>query len=347
MRKIEINGRTYSDETTPYVIAEVGHNHQGKIEVAFELINAAASSGANAVKFQKRSNKDLFTQKAFDAPYVNENSYGATYGEHREALEFGKHEYLDCIALAKEKKIDFFATAFDFPSVDFLVDVDVPAIKVASGDLKSVQLLKYIAQTRKPMIVSTGGAKVEDVIRAYEAISSIHSNFAILQCTAGYPPKFEELNLNVIETYRDLFPNTVIGYSGHDSGIAMALVSYVIGARVIEKHFTLNRAMKGTDHSFSLEPTGMHKLVRDLDRARISLGDGVKNTYDSEVAPLTKMGKSIYFAEDYKTGEILTENHFVLKSPGGFLAPYELDFYVGKTLKSDVNKEDPLSRDHI
>ena len=106
------------------------------------------------------------------------------------------------------------------------------------------------------------------------------------------------------------------------------------------RDFTLNRAMKGTDHSFSLEPTGMHKLVRDLDRARISLGDGVKNTYDSEVAPLTKMGKSIYFAEDYKTGEILTENHFVLKSPGGFLAPYELDFYVGKTLKSDVKKED-------
>lgn len=347
MREININDKTYSDDTTPYVIAEVGHNHQGKIDLAFELIKAAASSGASAVKFQKRSNVDLFTKKAFDAPYVNENSYGATYGQHREALEFGKSEYLECMALAKENNIDFFATAFDFPSVDFLIDVDVPAIKVASGDLKSVQLLRYIAETNKPMIVSTGGAKIEDVIRAYETISKVHNNFALLQCTAGYPPKFEELNLRVIETFRDLFPNTVIGYSGHDSGIAMALVSYVIGARVIEKHFTLNRAMKGTDHSFSLEPTGMHKLVRDLERAQISLGDGVKNTYDSEISPLTKMGKSIYFADNYSSGEILTENHFFLKSPGGFLAPYELERFIGRTLKVDVSKEDALLEDHV
>jgi N-acetylneuraminate synthase/sialic acid synthase len=347
MRSLSINGITYSDETTPYVIAEVGHNHQGKLEVALELIKAAASSGASAVKFQKRSNKDLFTRSAFDAPYINENSYGTTYGEHREALEFGKSEYLECIKLAKDLKVDFFATAFDFQSVDFLVEVDVPAIKVASGDLKSLQLLRYIAETGKPMIVSTGGARIEDVIRAQEAISSVNENFAILQCTAGYPPRYEELNLRVIETYRNLFPKTVIGYSGHDSGIAMALVSYVLGARVIEKHFTLNRAMKGTDHSFSLEPTGMTKLVRDLSRAHISMGDGIKDTYESEISPLKKMGKSIYFANDLASGEVLKREHFVLKSPGGYIPPYELDFYLGKKLLVDVKFEEPLKSEHI
>jgi sialic acid synthase len=347
VRELIINGNVYDDSTKPYLIAEVGHNHQGKLEVAIELIRTAAANGANAVKFQKRDNKILFTKKAFNSPYVNENSYGPTYGEHREALEFGKKEYQECMGLASELGIDFFATAFDLPSVDFLMDIDVPAIKVASGDLKSLQLLKYLAQTMKPLIISTGGAKIEDVLRAHETISEFHSNFAILQCTAGYPPKYEELNLRVIDTYRNLFPDNVIGYSGHDSGIAMALVSYILGARVIEKHFTLNRAMKGTDHSFSLEPKGLNKLVRDLDRAFVALGDGVKNTYESEIGPINKMSKSIYFKEDLQKGVVLKENHFIIKSPGGGIEPYKMIDFLGMELKIDVNAEDPLNLDHI
>jgi N-acetylneuraminate synthase/sialic acid synthase len=343
MRQIEINKRVYSDDTNPYVIAEVGHNHQGKLETALNLIKAASDSGATAVKFQKRSNKELFTKLAYDAPYVNENSYGATYGEHRDALEFGLTEYKECVDLAKSLGIDFFATAFDFPSVDFLMNLDMPVFKVASGDLKTTPLLKYIAETKKPMIISTGGAKLDDIRRAFDVIWPINKNLAILQCTAGYPPKFEELNLKVIETLRTEYPDTVIGYSGHDSGIAMALVSYVLGARVIEKHFTLNRAMKGTDHSFSLEPAGMHKLVRDINRARISMGDGVKTTYDSEVAPLTKMGKSMFFKEPYAAGTIINEEMIVLKSPGGYLAPFEINSFLGKKLKSEVEAETPLS----
>ena len=343
MRKIEINKRIYSDDTNPYVIAEVGHNHQGKLETALDLIKAASDSGATAVKFQKRSNKVLFTKLAYDAPYVNENSYGATYGEHRDALEFGLTEYKECVDLAKSLGIDFFATAFDFPSVDFLMNLDMPVFKVASGDLKTTPLLKYMAETKRPMIISTGGAKLDDIKRAFDVIWPINKNLAILQCTAGYPPKFEELNLKVIETLREEFPETVIGYSGHDSGIAMALVSYVLGARVIEKHFTLNRAMKGTDHSFSLEPTGMHKLVRDINRARISMGDGIKTTYDSEVSPLIKMGKSMFFKESYSAGTKIDEDMIVFKSPGGHIPPYEMQAFVGKKLKSGVEAETPLN----
>ncbi len=347
MRQIEINKRVYSDDTNPYVIAEVGHNHQGKLETALDLIKAASDSGASAVKFQKRSNKDLFTKLAYDAPYVNENSYGATYGEHREALEFGLSEYKECVDLAKSLGIDFFATAFDFQSVDFLMNLDMPVFKVASGDLKTTPLLKYMAETKRPMIISTGGAKLDDIKRAFDVIWPINKNLAILQCTAGYPPKFEELNLKVIETLREAFPETVIGYSGHDSGIAMALVSYVLGARVIEKHFTLNRAMKGTDHSFSLEPTGMHKLVRDINRARISMGDGIKTTYDSEVAPLTKMGKSMFFKDSYPAGSTINEDMIVLKSPGGYIPPYEKHNFVGRKLKSGVEAETPLNFDLV
>ena len=291
VRSFKVNGKSYDDESPPYLIAEVGHNHQGNLETAMELIHAAKSAGASAVKFQKRNNKTLFTKRGFEAPYHNENSYGDTYGNHREALEFGKREYELCANEAKTLGIDFFATAFDFSSADFLMELDVPAFKIASGDLKTIQLIEYVASFGKPIIISTGGGELSDIRRAVTIAHNLNPNVAVLQCTAGYPPAFNELNLRVIETLRKEFPDITVGYSGHDSGIAMALVAYVLGARVIEKHFTLNRAMKGTDHSFSLEPQGMSKLSRDLHRTSLALGDGVKRKYDSEELPLKKMGK--------------------------------------------------------
>ena len=187
--------------------------------------------------------------------------------------------------------MDFFATAFDMASADFLESLNVPAYKIASGDLKSVPLLKHVASFGKPMIVSTGGALLEDVQRAYDAIMPINPQLAILQCTAGYPAAFEELDLRVISTYRERFPDAVIGFSSHDNGIAMPVAAYMLGARIVEKHFTLNRAMKGTDHAFSLEPVGLRKMVRDLDRTFKAMGDGTKKVYDSERAPIVEDGQ--------------------------------------------------------
>lgn len=340
-----MNGKAYTDETGPYLIAEVGHNHQGNLETAIELIHAAKTSGASAVKFQKRDNKNLFTRKGYDAPYENKNSYGDTYGKHREALEFGKSEYEICIREAKNIGIDFFATAFDFASADFLMELEVPVFKIASGDLKTIQLIRYVAQLGKPLIISTGGGEMVDINRAVIVASEVNPNIAVLQCTAGYPPEYSELNLRVIESLRTEFPQVTVGYSGHDSGIAMALVSYVLGARVIEKHFTLNRAMKGTDHAFSLEPLGMSKLSRDLERTRLALGDGVKKPYQSELAPLRKMGKSLYFARSLGVGHSLTVDDFTLKSPAEGLAPYEIEQMVGKTLKFDVVQDQLVTTD--
>ena len=162
--------------------------------------------------------------------------------------------------------MDFFSTAFDLQSADFLAELGVPAFKMASGDLKSTPLLKHVARMGKPMVISTGGAELDDVRRAYDAIMPINTQLAILQCTAGYPAAFDELDLRVIATYRQQFPDAVVGFSSHDNGIAMPVAAYMLGARVVEKHFTLNRAMKGTDHAFSLEPVGLRKMVRDLER---------------------------------------------------------------------------------
>jgi sialic acid synthase len=342
-RALRIGTHEIGDHTSCYVIAEIGHNHQGSVEKARELFREAKLAGANAVKLQKRDNRALYTRAAFNRPYDNENSFGATYGEHREFLEFGAKEYRELQRYAKELDIDFFATAFDTASADFLAALDMPAFKIASGDVKSTPLLKHVAGFGKPVILSTGGALVDDVQRAYDTVMAINPQLGILQCTAGYPAAFDELDLRVVTQYRERFPGAVIGFSGHDSGIAMPLAAYVLGARIVEKHFTLNRAMKGTDHAFSLEPVGLRKLVRDLQRTQKALGDGLKKIYDSEKGPIIKMGKSLVLARDLPAGHVLTAEDIAMKSPGGGIPPYELETVLGRVTLKALYEDDFLS----
>ena len=338
-RSFTIDGVEISDASRCYVIAEIGHNHMGSVETCKELFQAAKYCGVQAVKLQKRDNRSLFTGAYYNRPYDSEESYGATYGAHREALEFGRDEYLELQAYARELGLAFFSTAFDFASADFLAELDVPAYKIASGDLTNTPLLRHVAELGKPVIVSTGGGLLDDVRRAYETVAEINPQVAILQCTAGYPAEWKELDLKVIETYRECFPDAVIGFSGHDNGISMPLVAYVLGARIVEKHFTLNRAWKGTDHKFSLEPQGMRKLVRDLDRAHVALGDGTKTMYPSEAEPIRKMGKMIVAARDLPAGHTISRDDLALKSPADGLPPYELDRVVGRTLRHPLGED--------
>ena len=347
MRKLTIDGKTIQDDSDCWVIAEIGHNHQGKLETAKEMFRVAKESGADAVKLQKRDNRALYTKEGYRKPYENLNSYGATYGEHREALEFGWYEYKELKDYAEEIGVTFFSTAFDFPSADFLAKLDMPAYKIASGDLKNIPLLKHIAQIQKPMIVSTGGGTMEDVNRAYDAIMPINQQLALLQCTAGYPAEFEELNLRVITSFRERFPDTVVGLSSHDNGIAMAVAAYMLGGRVVEKHFTLNHTWKGTDHAFSLEPIGFTKMVRDLQRTRVAMGDGVKQTYDSEVNPIIKMGKKIVAARDLRKGHSLQREDLTLKSPGDGLPPYEMEKVIGRVTVKALSEDDDITFDAL
>ena len=340
---LRIGTHEIGDHTPCYVIAEIGHNHQGSVEKARELFRAARDAGAHAVKLQKRDNRRLYTRAAYDRPYDNENSFGATYGEHREFLEFGLDEYRELQAYAQELKVDFFSTAFDLASADFLEGLDVPAYKIASGDLKSTPLLTHVARFGRPMIISTGGAQIEDVQRAYDTIMPINPQLAILQCTAGYPAAFEELDLRVVATYRERFPGAVVGFSSHDNGIAMPVAAYMLGARIVEKHFTLNRAMKGTDHAFSLEPAGLRKLVRDLERTCKAMGNGVKKVYESERAPILKMGKSLVVARDLPGGHVLRPEDVVMKSPAGGIPPYEIDKVIGRVTLRPLHEDDFLS----
>ena len=347
MKSFNVGTHSVSQQGPCYVIAEIGNNHQGDIKTALTMIKVAAGMGVNAVKFQKRDNKQLFTKAMYNKPYENENSYGATYGEHREFLEFNLEQYQAMKACAQENDVDIFATPFDYNSVDFLEEVGVCAYKIASADVTNLPLLSYIAKHKKPMFISTGAATLDEVRIAYQAIIPHNNKLCFLHCTAGYPTEYENLNLRAIETLKQEFTDCVIGYSGHDYGILAPTIAYMLGATVVEKHFTLNRSWKGTDHKFSLEPTGLYKMVRDLRRVDLSMGDGRKIIQDFEKDARKKMGKSLYAAKNLKTGTVLTAQDVVVKSPGGGVPPYKIDEMIGKRLLVDVLEETPLSFDNL
>jgi len=298
MREMSIQGpngaRRIADNEPPFVIAEIGSNHGGDMIKAKKLIAAAAFCEVDAVKFQKRDNRSLFTPAFYASAYTSEHAFGATYGEHREALELNREQYLELQGVASSLGLIFFATPFDIPSARFLADINVPCYKVASGDLRNIPLIRHLDSYGKPLIVSTGGGTLQDVDRV---VRTVKSPLAILQCTAAYPVNVSEMNLRVIETYRAQYPQHVIGLSDHQNGIAMAPVAVGLGASIIEKHFTLDRSWKGGDNVFSLELEGMRRLVRDCRRVGPALGDGVKRIYESERAPLLKMAKSPYVRE--------------------------------------------------
>jgi sialic acid synthase len=343
VRELTIDGRRIADDTPCFVIAEIGHNHQGSVERARELIRAAHETGVDAVKLQKRDNRRLYTSALYDSPYDNENSFGPTYGAHREALELDRDAYVELRDEARSLGLAFFATAFDEPSADLLAELDVPAFKIASGDLTNTPLLRHVAGFGKPLVVSTGGATIEDVDRAVETVVGAGGSLCLLQCTAAYPAAVEDLNLGVISTLRGRYPELVIGLSDHQDGIAMAPVAYMLGARVVEKHFTLSHTAKGTDHAFSLMPEGMRKLVRDLRRVPIAIGDGVKRPLPSEEKPLLKMGKQLVAARALAAGHVLADGDLVAKSPAdGGLPPYALDELLSRPLLRALAEEEAI-----
>ena len=348
MLELVVDGRVIARDGPAYVIAEIGHNHQGEVEKAKALVRAARECGADAVKLQKRDNAQLYTRALYDAPYDNEHSFGRTYGEHREALELSAAEWLELREFSREEGITLFGTVFDEPSADFLHELDLPAFKIASGDLTNTPLLRHVAALGRPIFLSTGGGTMEDVERAVDTILPLNAQLCVMQCTAAYPCEVEELNLGVIESYRERFPDLVIGLSDHQSGIAMSLVGYMLGARVIEKHFTLNHAWKGSDHAFSLMPEGMRRLVRDLHRVPDAVGDGVKRPLASEARPLEKMGKKLVATRDLPVGHVLTADDLVARSPAdGGLPPYELDDLLGRRLTRPLMVEQALVLDDV
>lgn len=347
IRELRIENLIINEANKPFVIAEIGHNHQGSIDLCKKIIEAAEKAGASAVKLQKRNNKAQFTRKAYTNSYNSENSFGKTYGEHREFLEFDKEQYLELIDFSKKLGLVFISTAFDVPSLEFLIDVEVSAIKIASGDLVNHPLLFEASKSDLPLIISTGASTLEEIDMAYEIVSHQSKNFAFLQCTSSYPAKYEELNIRVIKTLQEKYPETIIGFSSHENGISAPIAAYALGARIIEKHFTTDRTMKGTDQIFSLSPTGLEKLCRDLERMYFALGDGVKAVFESEKNPMKKQRKSLVASKALEKGTIIKSSDIAYKVPNEGLLPYQIDLVLGKELLIDLDEDEYFKIEYL
>ena len=348
MRQLKIGSRVITDDDC-FVIAEIGANHGGDPDLCEKMIIEAAKCGVDAVKMQKRNNKEMFTKSALATPYNNELSYGATYGEHREYLDwFGKKEFLRFKTIAEKYGVLFFATPFEEDSAEFLHDIGVPLWKIASCDVTNLPLVKKVAGYGQPMIISTGGATITEIADLFNAITPINDNFALLHCISTYPNQDATLSLQFIQHLREMFISQPIGFSSHHPGILPLMVARTLGASIFEVHFTLNRGDRGTDHGFSMEPRGLETICQDLKRIRVMLGSGDKHVMPQERNGfIRKMGKSVYVVQQMMAGEVLDRGVLCVKSPAGGLPPSELDEIVGKRLLNDFSTGIALKREDI
>ncbi len=278
-----------------YVIAEIGQNHQGEISLAKELLHSAKLCGVDAVKSQKRDIMELLTPEERARPYDSPNAFGPTYGEHRAALELSRDEYAELFDYARAIGIDFFASPWDVSSARLLDELGCPLFKVASASLTHQRLLDAIVATGKPVVLSTGMSTLAEIDAAVARLSA--SELYILQCTSAYPASFDSIHLRTMQTLKERYGHTV-GLSGHHKGIAVDAAAVALGARIIERHFTLDRTWKGSDHAASLEPSGLAKLVRDVRAVEASLGLAEKDVLECELPARSKLRGSVALLEE-------------------------------------------------
>ena len=285
MKVVQIGNSLIGNNNPVYIVGEIGINHNGEINIAKQLIDAAAQAGANAVKLQKRTPEICVPDD--QKTIIRGTPWGKlTYLEYRERMEFSFDQYQALEGYAQEKGLDFFASAWDIESVRFLCKLGHKAIKVASACITDLDLLSEMRLSKLPIILSTGMSTMDQIRRAVEELGS--SPKVICHATSSYPCKLEELNLNMIKTLKELYDDP-IGYSGHEVGLATTVAAVALGAKFVERHITLDRAMWGSDQSASVEPLGFSRLVKQIRSVEKALGDGRKKVYESENSPMKKL----------------------------------------------------------
>ena len=284
MHSVQIGERRVGVGEPTFVVAEIGINHNGSLDLAKALIDAAVSAGCDAVKFQKRTVDIVYSAAELARP--RENPFGPTNGDLKRGLEFGADQYAEIDRHCKSKGIMWFASCWDEPSVDFLEQFSPPCYKIASASLTDDNLLRHHRKTGRPLIVSTGMSTSEQIDHAVEVLG--RKDLILLHATSTYPSKLEELNLRVIPRLLERY-GVPIGYSGHEVGLYTTLAAVVLGACVVERHITLDRASWGSDQAASVEPQGFARLVKDIRAVEAGLGDGVKRVYESEVPIMQKL----------------------------------------------------------
>jgi N-acetylneuraminate synthase len=284
MKKVIIGNKEVGEDNPVFIVAELGINHNGDVEIAKQLIDVAVEAGCDAVKFQKRTIELVYSKEELQKP--RESPWGTTFEEQKRGLEFGQEEYQIIDEYCKDNDILWLASCWDTDSVDFIDAFDPPCFKIASASLTDDDLLQYTRSKGKTILLSTGMSTLEQIHHAVDVLGE--EDLVLLHCTSTYPSKLEELNLNVITTLKREF-SCPIGYSGHEIGVSSSIVAAVLGACIVERHLTLDRAMYGSDQAASLEPQGMKRLVRDIKELPTILGDGKKRVYESELPIIQKL----------------------------------------------------------
>lgn len=336
------SGRRIGHGEPCFLVAEIGNNHQGDPAKAREMVQAAAEAGADAVKFQKRDMNALFTQAGLSAPYGGPNSFGPTYGAHRQALELSPEVVADLKALAESLGLVFFASAWDLVSARQLLDLGMELFKVCSADLVNIPLLRFLGERGLPVVLSTGMSLWPDIDAAVAELRRFHERIVLLHCNSSYPCPDELVGLPVLQALSRRY-GLPVGYSGHETGLGPSVAAAVLGACLVERHFTLDRTQRGTDHLASLEPAAFAALRTMIRQAEAAMRLTEKQICPAEQASAAKLRKSIVFTRDLPAGHVLSPADVTLKCPGDGLSPAHWDEVLGARLTRGVACEEPVA----
>lgn len=341
-----------------YVIGEIGQNHNGSVDIAKLIVDVVSRPVydklfgtvlpiMDAVKMTKRDLKQELSKSQMERPYNNPNSFGKTYGEHREFLELNDEEHFEVYKYAKAKGLDFVETLCATGCLSMLRLFTPDKLKVASRDLTNLPLLAALAETKIPIVVSTGMAGKKELDDAIEVISKYHNEISILHCVSEYPTRYENVNLKTIPYLQKHYPNYKIGYSDHTIGIATPIAAVGMGAEIIEKHITLDRQMKGTDQAGSLAIDGIYRMMRDIRNLDKSLGEEGIFIEDSVKVAREKLERSIATKREIKAGELVTEDNLHMLSPGNGLKWAQRDLILGKIVKTTIPQDEIIYLNNV
>ena len=334
------------------IIAEAGVNHNGDIQKAMELIDVACDAGADYVKFQSFKADKLVSKKARKAEYqkINLNDNDDTQYSMLKMLELSEENHRKLLDYCSHKGIQFLSTAFDVEGVDFLDSLNLPLFKIPSGEITNYPYLKAIAQKKKPVILSTGMATLEEIETALKILTGNgvkRNDVTILHCNTEYPTPMGDVNLKAMNTIGEKL-NVNIGYSDHTLGIDVPIAAVALGATVIEKHFTLDKNLKGPDHKASLAPGELKAMVKSIRNIEVAIsGDGLKRPSESEMKNIVTVRKSIHILKSLKAGDIIGEDNICALRPGGGISPMEWNDVIGKSVLRDTEAYDILNWDNI